>query len=96
MGDITIIQWIDNHGLFCLFIYWLTSAAVGALNAPTKDSGAFYTFFFKFINVFASNVFRAYKTRIEGSPNWNDAVTKAINGSNKTDAPPPKNPLQLS
>lgn len=39
--------------------YYLIIAAIGALEMPKKDSGAFYHWFFRFANGFAANLKRA-------------------------------------
>jgi hypothetical protein len=75
----SITTWISNFGI---------SAFVNALDAPTKDSGPFYRFFFKFVTgIMAQNPKRALGTVVETSPNFQDAVTKVINGNSKTISP---------
>lgn len=77
MTDVTVVQWINSHGFICLFIYYLMSAATGSMPAPTATSSSLYVFFFKFLNTFGASIFRAFSTRIEGSPNWKPALDKA-------------------
>lgn len=61
-----VATWIANYGI---------SAYISALPAPTKDSGQFYRFWFKFSNnIFAQNPSRANGVRVESSPNWQDAL----------------------
>lgn len=81
LGDSQIITWIDSHGLLLLGVYIIFSGAVNNLEAPTATSGAFYRWFFKYANYLASSWARARGAQIERSPNWNDAVVKAINGA---------------
>ena len=60
-------------------VYAVLSVAIGSLAAPTKDSGPFYLWFFRFCNgVLALNPQRALNTRVENSPNWKDAVDKHL------------------
>lgn len=54
--------------------YWVVSAAISALPAPTAQSKPFYQWFFKFANTIGANLARAYSTQIEKSPNFADAV----------------------
>ena len=59
-------------------LYAVAAIAIGSLDAPTKDSGPFYRWLFKFGNaVIALNPRRA-NPRIEDSPNWKDAVDKHL------------------
>jgi hypothetical protein len=77
MVDLTLIQWVDAHGLIVLVCYYIMSSAVSALDAPTATSGGFYRWFFKFANAFGANISRAFSTTIEKSPNWPEAVKRA-------------------
>lgn len=61
-------------GTFILSTVW--TAVISSLEAPTKDSGPFYVFLFKFLNSLAGNIKRAQSTAIEKSPNFLDAVAK--------------------
>jgi len=47
-------------------VYWTFSAAVGALEAPTEKSGAFYRWLFRFLNTLAANISRAFSSKIPG------------------------------
>jgi len=61
-------------GTFIASTIW--TAVISSLEAPTKDSGGLYVFFFKFLNSLAGNIKRAQSTAIEKSPNFLDAVEK--------------------
>lgn len=56
----------DYHFWTLVVSYWAISAAIGALPSPDTTSGKFYAWFFKFANVFASNVSRAASGKIPG------------------------------
>lgn len=72
-----IVQLYTNHPYaMTLGTYWALSAFIGALPAPTGTSSQFYQFFFKFINTLGGNLLRAISTKVEGSPNFTDAVNK--------------------
>lgn len=60
------------------FTQYVWSAFIGALDAPTAQSNAWYRFFFKFANGIAGNIARAKNTAVESSPNWTPAVQQAI------------------
>jgi hypothetical protein len=93
MGNVQIINWVDTHGILCLIIFIVTSTCIGYLPAPTKDSTKFYQWFFAVSNSLIGQLARAFKSKIENSPNWIDAVAKATNGSVVIDST--KNPLFL-
>lgn len=57
-----------------LVSYWVLSAFIGALPAPTATSNSLYKFIFSFANSLGGNILRALSTRVEGSPNFQDAV----------------------
>ena len=59
-----LAHWIQTHGVYALLIYYALSAAVGALEAPDKSSGKFYRWFYSFVNAFAANLFRAFRTKL--------------------------------
>lgn len=73
-------------GTFAAQYVW--SAFIGALPSPTTTSSSMYQFFFKFLNLLAANIARATSTKTENSPNWNDAVQKAMDMATA----PPKKP----
>lgn len=56
----------DPHFWLLAFSYWIFSAAVGALEAPDATSGKLYRWAFKFLNILASNITRAFSSRIPG------------------------------
>lgn len=47
--------------------YWVFSAAVGAMEAPTEKNGPFYRWAFKFFNTLAGNLSRAFSSKIPGN-----------------------------
>jgi len=55
--------------------YWTFAAAIGALEAPTEKSGAFYRWAFKFLNTLAANVTRAFSSKIPGLKNGNGGAS---------------------
>lgn len=55
-------------------IIW--SSMISSLPAPTATSSPQYVFCFKFLNALAANFARAYSTKVEQSPNFQDAVNK--------------------
>lgn len=59
-----LVNWIQTHGLYALLIYYGLSASIGALEAPDKNSGKFYRWFYSFVNTFAANLFRAFRTKL--------------------------------
>lgn len=64
-----------------LFAYYVSSAAVGALQAPDASSGKFYRWLYVFMNTLAANVTRAFATKLpNGAPNTaeNAAMQQAV------------------
>ena len=62
-----ILSLIGNpHFWMLVAVYWIFSAGVGALEAPTEKSGSFYRWAFKFLNTMAANVARAFSSKIPG------------------------------
>jgi hypothetical protein len=57
-----------------LVAYYILSAAIGAMPAPTATSSTFYQFLFKFANTIGGNLTRAFNTYVEASPNFQPAV----------------------
>lgn len=57
-----------------LVTYWGASAFIGALPAPTATASQLYLFLFKFTNTFVGNLLRAYSSKVETSPNFQQAV----------------------
>lgn len=71
----TIIAFIQAHPTSATLVgYYVAISFVGSLPAPTATSSMFYQFLFKFVNTLAGNLARAYSTRVEKSPNFDDAV----------------------
>lgn len=85
MGDIQVIQWVNSHGILMLVILAVVNTSVGYLPAPTKDSSQFYIWFFKVANSLMLSFARAWRSKVENSPNFDDAVKIAINGGVKND-----------
>jgi hypothetical protein len=52
----------------------IITVLVSSLPAPTKESSTSYVYWFKVLNSVIGNVKRAQSTRLENSPNWQDAV----------------------
>lgn len=57
-------------------IYIAFASLVGGMPAPTKDSSVGYQWAFKSLNMFAANFTRATSTKLEKSPNFQDAIAK--------------------
>jgi hypothetical protein len=73
----TVIGFIQAHPTtFTLIGYYVAISFVGSLPAPTATSSMFYQFVFKFVNTLAGNLARAYSSKVEASPNFQDAVNK--------------------
>ncbi len=71
----TLFSWIGNHEtIAALSGYYVVSAAIGAMPAPTATSSLIYQFIFKFLNTIGGNLARAFNTYVEASPNFGDAV----------------------
>jgi hypothetical protein len=47
-----------------LVAYYVASAAIGSLPAPSAASGVFYQWFFKFANTLAGNLTRAFSSKL--------------------------------
>lgn len=60
-----------------LGVYYILSAAIGALPAPQAQSGMFYNWIFKFANTLGGNLTRAFAAKVEASPNFIPAAQKA-------------------
>ena len=71
-GFITVkalIALIQAHSVgFTLAAYWLFSAAVGAMPAPTDKQGAFYHWAFGFLNTLAGSISRAVTNKFPTPP----------------------------
>lgn len=75
-----IIEWVGKYWLPLFVIYWLISGAISNMDAPTKDSGTFYRWFFKYMNWIVANWKRGAGAALEKSPNWKDAIAKVVDG----------------
>jgi len=70
-------QMIHYHpAISALIGYYVVSAGISSLPAPTVKSHAFYLWFFKFANTIGANLARAYSTAVEDSPNFAAAAKK--------------------
>jgi len=80
-----------HQTIFALGLFWVASAGVGALPAPTATSAGPYKWFFAFANTIMANISRAYGTKIESSPNFQAAVNiqQAAAGQASTVVVPP-------
>ena len=67
---------------------YVADVFISSLESPTKDSSASYRYWFKVLNKFAANWYRAADTSIERSPNFQDAVQKHL----AENIPPPQVP----
>lgn len=65
--------------------YFVFSAYVGSLRAPTAQSTQNYCSYFAVMNAIAGNLHRMNPPQVENSPNWQAAVQKyiAANGGAK-------------
>ena len=71
----SISAFVQSHQAISLLVaYYITSAFTASLPAPTKDSSPLYVFSFRFVNILAANVVRAYSSHVENSPNFKDAI----------------------
>lgn len=72
------MNFIHAHPFVLVGSWWVFSAAVGAMPAPSKEPGkessAFYQWLYMFLNTIAANIARAYSTKVENSPNFLPAV----------------------
>lgn len=81
------MDFFHAHPFLLLFSWWIFSAAIGSMPAPSAKSSAFYEWSFKFLNTIASNIARAYNNRVESSPNFIPAAEiHAANVQNAADA----------
>ena len=76
---------VEHSTISSLVAYYIAISFVGSLPAPQAKSTMFYQFVFKFVNTLAGNLARAYSSRVETSPNFQDAVNvqNAKAGSDK-------------
>jgi hypothetical protein len=57
-------------------LYLASTAIIGGMPAPTKDSGVAYNWAFASLNSFAMNFARAFGSKVEKSPNFAPAIVK--------------------
>lgn len=57
-----------------LLLFWMAANVLGTMPAPTKESGVYYIWLFRFANVIAANISRATGTTVEKSPNFEEAA----------------------
>ena len=70
-----IWNFIVAHQVICtLTAGFIWSSFISALPAPGANSGAWYNFWFKFLNVLAANIARAQNAKVESSPNFQAAI----------------------
>lgn len=74
---------VEHQTIATLVGYYIVSAFVGSLPAPRANSTQLYLFFYKFANTLGGNLTRAFATRVEGSPNFQDAVNQLPGPENK-------------
>lgn len=72
----TTLGWVSAHWLPLFVSYWFISGAISNMEAPTKDSSAFYRWFFRYTNWIVANWKRGASAAIEQSPNFKDALSK--------------------
>ena len=90
---ISPVQFITGTEVGHFLLYMTASAAIGSMPAPTATSNPFYLWMFRFLNTMAANVTRAFSTKVEKSPNFQDAIGKLNGGtdasktSNSTSTP---------
>lgn len=70
-------DFVHRHPGWVIAALIVYSQAVNAMPAPTAKSSQFYVWFFKFSTAL-TNILRAYSTKLEASPNWQDAVDKHV------------------
>jgi hypothetical protein len=67
---------VAHQVLATVVVGYVWSSFISALPSPTAQSGQFYVFAFKFLNVLAANISRASGSKIESSPNFQAAINK--------------------
>jgi hypothetical protein len=72
------------HQVICTIIAGVVwSSVISSLPAPGATSSPLYMFIFKLMNALAANFARAYSTKVEQSPNFQDAVNAMPGPVNK-------------
>jgi hypothetical protein len=64
---------VDHQVIATAVVGYVWAAVIGALPAPTANSGTFYQFMFKFLNILGANIARS-QAKVENSPNFQAAV----------------------
>jgi hypothetical protein len=59
----------DVHFWLFVIVWYLISAAIGALEAPDETSGKFYRYFFRFSHLLVGNLNRAFAGKVPGIQN---------------------------
>jgi hypothetical protein len=62
------MHWINSHGIECLILYWVFSAAVSPMPEPNPAGSAFYRWFYGFAHGILQLV-AANWTRLPGAAN---------------------------
>lgn len=70
-------DFVHRHPYALLVAALFYGQVVNALPAPTTKSSQFYIFAFKLMTG-VNNLVRAFSTKIENSPNWQDAVDQHV------------------
>lgn len=87
------MQTLLHSELFHFAVYIGISAFISGMPAPTATSGTAYKWAFSSLNIIAANLTRATSTKLEKSPNFQDALNtqQAIAGQPPTTVvqPPP-------
>jgi len=74
----SVMQFLQSHTtIVSLVAYYIFSAVVGGMPAPTAQSSTTYQWAFATFNILASNIARARNTAVESSPNWIAALAKS-------------------
>ncbi len=68
-----ILQFFMHSELGHFVLAGLFLIAVSSMEAPTKDSSAFYRYSFRFLNAVALQLKRVFP-KVESSPNFQDAI----------------------
>jgi hypothetical protein len=79
---------MHHQTLYWLIGYYVLSAAISAMPAPTASSNPGYVWLFKFSNTLGANIARAYSTAVEKSPNFTEAA-KLVGAPENAVAPKP-------
>ena len=72
----TVTQFLFHSEVGHFALYLAATAFIGGMPAPTATSGVAYKWAFASLNSFAMNFTRAFGTKVEKSPNFQDAVAQ--------------------